>query len=75
MIERQRQSVIDNGLWLTLVNGGLSALACGDHLGCKQEALYMCWFEYLGGSAAIFFLPASSHSHCFDRGRSNAGGE
>jgi hypothetical protein len=31
----------DNGLWLTLANGGLSALMCDYYIGCKQEALYM----------------------------------
>ena len=36
------------------------ALACDDHLGYKQEALYMQFIEYQGGSAANFFLPTTS---------------
>ena len=36
-----RHMSTDNGLWLTLVNGVLSALACDGYIGCKQEAIYM----------------------------------
>ena len=58
----------DNGLWLTVANGGLSALACGGYIGCKQETLYLSWVWMLRWLTcnfffAYFFLP----SPCFVR--------